>query len=155
MYTAIRFYYLSPKQMLHDVMNSEADWHVCHKWRDVVSVNASQESEGTWSGIKLAPRWPSDRHVPTQPLNQTYWSASLLAVRTHIKARAASRAVIDGGGRGDGRGERSNDSASGLTWEKYLWSCLVVVNEYVVLSKSIIQHDYSMWAVGSLCCSLQ
>lgn len=37
----------------------------------------------TQSGIHWDPRWSSKCHVRTWPLDQTYWSAWLLAVQTH------------------------------------------------------------------------
>lgn len=49
------------------------------------------DHEQTRSGIKWDPWWSSKCHVPTWPLNQTYWSASLLAVQTHIEARSTQR----------------------------------------------------------------
>lgn len=41
----------------------------------------------TWSGIKWDPQWSSKCHVPTRPLNQTYWSVHTISCPNRHKGQ--------------------------------------------------------------------
>lgn len=115
-----------------------------------VSVNVvyhSQSHEEAWWGTGWDPRWSSKCHVPTWPLNQTYWSASLLAIQTRTKVRSTSQTPTD----------CSVGHSEKLLWgfnvtETPLWGRggLLLIDLLAHRKCSIIHYFCSRWVVWSL-----
>lgn len=106
-----------------------------------------------WSGIKWDSRWSPKCHVPTRPLNQTYWSVHTTRCPNWHKgqinisrrdwARRAGKVT---------RGERVRDAAPGFDRREesvmMFLGCGLWMNMSCV-SESIIQHYYK----GGVVCS--
>ena len=119
------------------------------------------DHEETRSGIKWDPWWSSKCHVPTWPLNQTYWSASLLAVQTHVEARSTQRGrgLTGRWGRWAGLRRCFEVNVWRKVWGKRLWCFSAVVSMYIanimceeVNNSTWLQHGSCLFA---LCFALQ
>lgn len=111
----------------------------------------------TWSGIKWDPRWSSKCHVPTRPLNQTYWSVHTISCPNWHKGQIniSRRDWARWAGEVKG-GERVRDAAPEFDRAEksvvMFLSCGLWMNMSCA-SESIIQHDYDGGVVCSSCLS--
>lgn len=105
------------------------------------------------SGIKWDPRWSSKCHVPTRPLNQTYWSVHTASCPNWHKGQInISRRDWPRWAGKVTRGEWVRDAALGFDRREesavMFLSCGLWMNMSCV-SKSIIQHYYNRGVVCS------